>query len=121
MVNIIAKHLNRSSFTTRISHLEGQEVFGSTKWRVHITVRSEGNSHRHDCVNLSQLKVNAMSSGFDGSNVDAGKSSGIVKDEAFVLTFQGLKVQECVRRDGVWKIERAHHHRIFIALQFKEA
>jgi hypothetical protein len=32
-----------------------------------------------------------MSSGFVGSNVDANESSGIVRDEAFVLTFQRLK------------------------------
>jgi hypothetical protein len=47
-----------------------------------------------------------MSSGFNGSNVDASEFSGIVRDEAFVLTFQGLKVQECVCGDGVWRIER---------------
>jgi hypothetical protein len=47
-----------------------------------------------------------MSSGFANSNVDLGESNGIVRDEAFVLTFQGLKVQEHVGGDGVWKIER---------------
>jgi hypothetical protein len=55
----------------------------------------------HDCVNFFQLRVNETSIGFDGSNVDVGESNGIVRDEAFVLTFQGLKVQECV-----WRIER---------------
>jgi hypothetical protein len=106
MANLIAKYPSRSSFTTRIPHLEGQEVFGSTKRRVDITVRSENNSHRHDYVNFSQPRVNATSSGFNGSNVDASESSGIIRDEAFVLTFQGLKVEECVCRDGVWRIER---------------
>jgi hypothetical protein len=43
-----------------------------------------------------------MSSGFTSSNVDVSNSSGIVKDEAIVLTFQGLKVQECVCGDGVY-------------------
>ncbi len=57
-------------------------------------------------MNFFQLRVNTTSSGFAGSNVDVGESSGIVKDEAFVLTFQGLKVQERVCGDGVWKIER---------------
>jgi len=66
----------------------------------------EGDSHKHDRVNFFQPKVNATSSGFARSNVDAGKSSGIVSDEAFVLTFEGLKVQECVCGDGVWRIER---------------
>ncbi len=49
-----------------------------------------------------------MSSGFISLNVDANKSSGIMSDEAFVLTFQQLKVQECVCGDGVyvenWKV-----------------
>jgi hypothetical protein len=47
-----------------------------------------------------------MSSGFVGSNVDVGESNGIVRDEAFVMNFWGLKVQEHVGRDGVWRIER---------------
>jgi hypothetical protein len=47
-----------------------------------------------------------MSSGFTSSNVDDGQSNGIVRDEAFVLTSQGLKVKEHVCEDGVWKIER---------------
>jgi hypothetical protein len=33
-----------------------------------------------------------MLNDFVDSNVDVGKSSGIVKDEAFVLICQGLKV-----------------------------
>jgi hypothetical protein len=57
-------------------------------------------------VNFSQLKVNATSSGFTGSNVDVSESSGIAKDEPFILIFQGLKVQECVCEDGVWKIDK---------------
>jgi hypothetical protein len=85
MANLIAKHPSRFSFTTRIPHLEGQEVFGSTKRRVDITVRSKNSSHRHDYVNFSQPRVNATSSGF---NVDASESSGIIRDEAFVLTFK---------------------------------
>jgi hypothetical protein len=55
---------------------------------------------------ISVNVVNVMSSGFIGSNVDVGESSGIVRDEAFVLTFQGLKVQKHVCEDGVWRIER---------------
>jgi len=47
-----------------------------------------------------------MSSGFTSSNVHVGESSGIIKDEAFILTFQRLKVQECVWEDGVWRIKR---------------
>ncbi len=106
IANAIAKYTKKSSFTTRISHLEGQEIFGSTKREANIALGSEGDSHRHDHVNFSQPKDIALSSGFTGSNVDVGEFSGIVKDEAFVLTFQGLKVQKRVCGDGVWRIER---------------
>ncbi len=100
--------LNRpgSSFTNRILHLEGQEVFGSTKQRVDITPRSEGNSHKHDHVNFSRRRFHATSSGFIGSNVDVSESNGNTRDEPFVLTCQGLKVQECACADSVWKIDR---------------
>jgi hypothetical protein len=57
-------------------------------------------------VNFFQLRVNTTSNGFTNSNFDVGESSGIIRDEAFVLIFQGLKVQEHVFGDGVWKIER---------------
>jgi hypothetical protein len=63
-------------------------LFGSTKWRVNVALGLEGDSHRHDRVNFSQPKVNVSSNGFIGSNVDVIESSGIVKDEAFVLSFQ---------------------------------
>ncbi len=42
MANNIAKHLSKSSFITRIPHLEGQEVFGSTKRKVDITNKVRG-------------------------------------------------------------------------------
>jgi hypothetical protein len=61
---------------------------------------------QHDCANLFQLKMNATSSCFSGSNVDVVESSGIVKDEAFVLTFQGLKVEDHVCGDVEWRIKR---------------
>jgi hypothetical protein len=46
-----------SSFTTKTCHLEGFFFFRSTKWRVDIAPRLEGDSHKHDHVNLSQPKV----------------------------------------------------------------
>jgi hypothetical protein len=52
MANTIAKYTNGSSFIIRIPHLEGQEVFGSTKWKVYIAPMLEGDSHKHDHVNF---------------------------------------------------------------------
>jgi hypothetical protein len=112
MVNIIVKYTNGFFFIIKIPHLEGQEVFGSTKQRVDIALGLKGNSHTLYGVYFSQRRVNATSSGFASSNIDAGESSWIVRDEAFVLTFQGLKVQEHVCRDGVWRI--AHWALVFM-------
>jgi hypothetical protein len=38
-------------------HLEGEEVFGSTKYKANLPLRSETYSHQHDWVNFSRLKV----------------------------------------------------------------
>ncbi len=83
-----------------------RKKFGSKNQRADIAPRLEGDSHKHVHVNFFKPRVNTMSSGFVSSNVDVGQSNGIVKDEAFVLTFQGLKVQKLVCGDGVWRIER---------------
>jgi len=83
MANTVANYTNGSSFAIRIPHLEGQEVFGSTKQRAKIAPGLEGDSHGHDHVNFSLLKVNTMSSGFPSSNVDASESNGIVRDYVF--------------------------------------
>ncbi len=106
MANVMAKYTCMPSFTNRIPHLEGQEVFGSIKRRADIALGSKGDSPRHGCVNFSRPRINTTSSVFASSNVDVGESIRIVRDEPFVLIFQGLKVQECVCKDGVWRIER---------------
>jgi hypothetical protein len=40
--------------TTQIPHLEGKEIFGSTKWKLDLPPSDDGNSHRPDKVNFSQ-------------------------------------------------------------------
>jgi hypothetical protein len=54
MANAITKYTIKSSFTNRIPHLEGQEVFGSIKRRANIGLGSKGDSHRHDHVNFDR-------------------------------------------------------------------
>jgi hypothetical protein len=85
-----------------------------------IALGLKGDSHKHDCVNFFRPKANTTSSGFTSLNVDASNSNGIVRDETFVLTFQGLKVQECVCGDGVYvELKGAHHRQIFIVVHSK--
>jgi hypothetical protein len=40
--------------TTRIPHLEGEEIFGSTKRKLDLPPGDDGDSHRPDKVNFSQ-------------------------------------------------------------------
>jgi hypothetical protein len=40
--------------TTRIPHLEGEEIFGNTKRKLDLPLGDDGDSHRPDKVNFSQ-------------------------------------------------------------------
>ena len=46
---------------TRIPHLEGEEIFGSTKKKSDIPIGDAGDSHRPDKVNFSQPRVRTRS------------------------------------------------------------
>jgi hypothetical protein len=43
--------------TTQIPHLEGKEIFGSTKWKLDLPPGDDGDSHRLDKINFSQPQV----------------------------------------------------------------
>jgi hypothetical protein len=66
--------------TTRILHLEGKEIFGSTKQKLDLPLGDDGNSHRPDKVNFSQPRVQTRSRiahiEFAGASV-----AGVDKDE----------------------------------------
>jgi hypothetical protein len=47
--------------TTRIPHLEGEEIFGSTKRKLDLPLGDDGDSHRPDKVNFSQPRVQIRS------------------------------------------------------------
>jgi hypothetical protein len=46
---------------TWIPHLEGKEIFGSTKQKLGLLLSDDGNSHRLDKVNFSQPRVQTRS------------------------------------------------------------
>ena len=46
---------------SRVPHLEGEEIFGSTKRRLDIPIGDAGDSHRPDKVNFSQPRVRTRS------------------------------------------------------------
>ena len=46
-----------ASVNTRIPHLEGETIFGSTKRKLNLPPGDDGNSHRHDHVNFVVPKL----------------------------------------------------------------
>ncbi len=57
LVDIVLKYSPSSVYTIIITHMEGEEVFGSCKWKANLTLGLEGDSHRHNCMNFSHLHV----------------------------------------------------------------
>ena len=42
---------------TRILHLEGKTIFGSTKRKLDLPPGDDSDSHHHDCVNFTVPKI----------------------------------------------------------------
>jgi hypothetical protein len=58
LANVVLKYSPSSDYTIRITHMEGEEIFGSYKWKVNLAPGSKGDSHRHNYVNFSHPCVN---------------------------------------------------------------
>jgi hypothetical protein len=58
LANTVLKYAPRLACTFKIAHMEGEDIFGSCKWKENLTSRSKGNSHRHDGVRFFHLHVN---------------------------------------------------------------
>ncbi len=63
---------------TRIPHLEGEEIFGSTKRKLDVPIGDAGDSHRPDKVNFSQPRVRTRSTTTSiESSEDKGKQPAV--------------------------------------------
>jgi hypothetical protein len=71
MATIVTKFTLGFSYTLKISHLEGEEVFGSTKQRQDLPLGLKGDLHKHDCVNLFCPQMEFILCNFT-PNVDMG-------------------------------------------------
>jgi hypothetical protein len=90
--------------TTRIPHLEGEEIFGSTKRKLDLPPSDDGDSHRPDKVNFSQPRVQTKSktahTKFAGASV-----AGADKDELPHVT----TILESDCEMSQWHIARISH------------
>lgn len=92
-----------SSYTPRILHLEGEEVFGSIKHKQNLPVGLKGDLHKHDCVNFSHMLMEFISRN-STPNADVAQSNHL--QEAFlVFTHNGEEVLKHFCGDNIWCIE----------------
>jgi hypothetical protein len=58
LADTILKYALGSFFTTRITHMKDEEIFGSCEEKPNLPLGLEGDSHKHNHVNLSCPCVN---------------------------------------------------------------
>ncbi len=58
LANAILKYGPSSSFIIRITHMEGEEIFGSCKWKANLFIGLKGIQHRHHHVKFFRPRVN---------------------------------------------------------------
>jgi hypothetical protein len=71
--------------TTRIPHLEGEEIFGSTKRKLDLPPGDDGDSHKPNKVNFSQPRVQTRSR-IAHTEVAGASVAGDDKDELLHVT-----------------------------------
>jgi hypothetical protein len=102
IVVVVAKYTSSFGLSTKIPHLDGWEVFGLTKCKVDLPLRSEGDSHQHDRVNFFRLKVaNAMTLINQSLAMDVGETNSL----DHVITHNGVEGLECLCGDDIYQIE----------------
>ncbi len=75
-----------------MTHMEGEEIFGSCKWKVNLALGLECDSHRHDNVNFSHPHVNHTIARL-GVEIEQFGANQIQED---------VEVLEGPRGGGVW-------------------
>jgi hypothetical protein len=70
---------------SRIPHLEGEEIFGSTKRKLDVPIGDAGDSHRPDKVNFSQPRVRTRSTMLLSNSLD-GKGKELQGNSSLHVT-----------------------------------
>jgi hypothetical protein len=94
---------------SRVSHLEGQSIFGSTKWKLDLPPGDDNDSHCHDRVNFTVPKLGRhMTPGQSRQRrIVPDISTGLPVHVAFTLSGLPVFESECAN-PSAWRIERIH-------------
>jgi hypothetical protein len=92
-------------------------MFASTKCKANLPLGSEANSHQHDRMNFSRLKMaNAMALFDQLSAVDVGE--GNIAN--LVVTYNGAEVLECLYGDDIGELNIVPLNQIVITQHCKK-
>ncbi len=89
---------------TRVPHLEGEEIFGSSKRKLDLPIGSDGDSHRPDKVNFFQPRVMTRST---HTHVEASDSFDKLRNSENVLHVTTALESDCDTLQ--WHIARLSH------------
>jgi hypothetical protein len=95
-----------AGLNSRIPHLEGEYVFGSTKRKLDLPPGDESDSHRHDRVNFTVPKL-----GRNSTPSQSRRRKGVAdsdRDGSIVIAYSknAIPVQESICNPLAWRIER---------------
>jgi len=85
IADALAEMPGAEDFCNREPHLEGEEVFGSTKRKLDMPIGSEGDSHRPDKVNFSHPRVQTRSAAARQTAQETLDSEALVPFTSHVL------------------------------------
>ena len=104
-----------ASLNTRVPHLEGEKVFGSTKRKLDLPPGDASDSYWHDCVNYSIPKLSRTTSPFQYRSALSGRrgpggsgvAHGSTSQEQVTRAKCGLPIIESSCANSMaWRIER---------------
>jgi len=97
--------LRAEGIGTQVPHLEGEEIFGSTKRKLDVPIGDVEDSHRPDKLNFSQPRVQPRSNSILlGSSEDRNKEVVVNTSPHVTVAF------ECEYDMSKWHIARINHN-----------
>ncbi len=103
---VVANYTSMSSFINHLSHLEGEEVFGSAKRPIDCFPCVEEDSHHLDRTNFFRPRVFVLVTEPDIVEDVHVQQPPFGSSDLLPLLFQsGLKLKENICVDGQWCIE----------------
>jgi hypothetical protein len=98
-----------AGLNSRISHLEGESIFGSAKRKLDLPPGDDSDSHRHDRVNFTLPKLGRNMTPGQSRHRRSGPDISLVSPTTVAFAASGLPVFELdCANPTTWRIQRIH-------------